>query len=41
MENDKFNPDGGMDNLDKLPEDLRRPLKEGISKCRKADEGTV
>jgi hypothetical protein len=40
MKNDRFDPDAGLENLDKLPEDLREPLKEGVSKCRKADEGT-
>ncbi|GFG40300.1 hypothetical protein Cfor_12032, partial [Coptotermes formosanus] len=40
MKNDRFDPDAGLENLQKLPEDLREPLKEGVSKCRKADEGS-
>jgi hypothetical protein len=40
MKNDKFDPDNGLANLDKLPESLRGPLKEGVTKCRTADAGT-
>ena len=41
IKNGKFEPDAGLENIEKLPEDLREPLKEAINKCRKADEGKV
>jgi hypothetical protein len=41
IKNGRFEPDAGLENLQKLPENLREPLKEGVNKCRKADEGTV
>jgi hypothetical protein len=41
MKNNKFDPDVGLANIEKLPESLRGPLKEGVSKCRTADAGNV
>jgi hypothetical protein len=41
MKNDKFDPENGLANLEKLPESLRGPLKEGVSQCRTADAGTL
>jgi hypothetical protein len=41
MKNNKFDADGGLANIEKLPESLRGPLKEGVSKCRNADAGKV
>jgi hypothetical protein len=41
MKNDKFDPDTGLANMDKLPASLREPLTEAVTKCRNADEGTV
>jgi hypothetical protein len=41
MKDDKFDPDTGLKNLATLPDNLQGPLKEGITKCRNADEGTV
>jgi hypothetical protein len=41
MKNGRFDPDAGLENLDKLPEVLRGPMKKGVTSCRTADEGTV
>jgi hypothetical protein len=41
IKNDRFDPDAGLENLKKLPENMRQPMIESINKCRKADEGTV
>jgi hypothetical protein len=41
MKNGRFDADAGLENLSKLPEHLREPLKVAINKCRKADEGKV
>jgi hypothetical protein len=41
MKNNKFDADGGLANIEKLPDSLRGPLKEGVTKCRNADAGTV
>jgi hypothetical protein len=41
MKNDRFDPDGGSENLNKLPAEMREPLIKAVNKCRKADEGTV
>jgi hypothetical protein len=30
-----------LENLEKLPESMREPLKKGINMCREADKGTV
>jgi hypothetical protein len=40
MKNDKFDPDSGLANIDKLPENLRDPMTEAVGKCRTADQGT-
>jgi hypothetical protein len=41
IKNGKFDPDGGLENLQKLPAEMREPLKKAVNMCRKADEGTV
>jgi hypothetical protein len=41
MKNDRFDPDAGLENLQKLPDFLREPLKKGVTNCRNVDEGTV
>jgi len=41
IRNGRFDPDAGLENLQKLPENLRGPLTEGVIKCRKAGEGKV
>ena len=41
MRDGRFDPDTGLENLKRMPEELQGPLKKGVMKCRKADEGTV
>ncbi|KDR11352.1 hypothetical protein L798_14855 [Zootermopsis nevadensis] len=39
MKDNKFDPDTGLANLDKLPDNMREPLREAVTKCRNADQG--